>query len=198
MRSVLVLVAITVVLQATAAYAQCPVVGGVPQAEQYAANKVRLRYLSTGPGFGDDRPELFKSLVTASLPSTFDPVNTHSVHVRILLNGSQAQVMSDITIPPNSNWTQTVVGLGTRWDYSDPLMTYGIRKARVIDFGNTSFLIVRWLGRNQNIGFAPLTPGVDNVTAEVELFDGANLGVCYSGSSDACAGGGNTQTCKVQ
>jgi len=194
MRSAFVLIAVTILLQAAAASAQCPDVGGSPQAEQYAANKVRLKYLITGPGGGDDRPELYKSLVSATLPSTFNPTATHSVRVRLLLNGNQGQVMSDLTIPPNGLWVQT----GMRWDFFDPAVTFGVRKARILDLGNTAYLIVRWQGRNQNIANAPVVPGVDNVTAEVEIFDGSNLGVCYDGSSSVCAGGGNTQTCKVQ
>src|SRR6185295_12659062 len=89
MRSSFVLIAVTILLQAAVASAQCPNVGGAPQAEQYAANKVRLKYLITGPGGGDDRPELYKSLVITTLPSTFDPSAVYSVHVKFLLNGNQ-------------------------------------------------------------------------------------------------------------
>ena len=48
-------------------HAQCSNLTGnpVPQPEQYAANLVKLKYLATGPGFGDDRPEIQKSLFNA-------------------------------------------------------------------------------------------------------------------------------------
>lgn len=174
------------------AAAQCPNVGGSPQAEQYAANKVQLRYLSTGPGGGDDKPTLLKSLVMTTLSPPFDPINTHSVHVRFLLNGNQAQVMWDTTIPPNANWVHS----GIKWTYLDTSAPFGVDSVRINDYGG-SLLVVRYRGRNQNIAFAPVVPGTDNVTAEVEIFDGSNAGICYGGSTFACNGSGNTQTCRA-
>jgi hypothetical protein len=49
------------------AYAQCSFLTGnpAPQPEQYAANKVQLKYLGTGPGSNDDKPEIYKSTFTA-------------------------------------------------------------------------------------------------------------------------------------
>src|SRR5690348_7078822 len=143
MKSALVVLAAAILLQAAVASAQCPNVGGSPLAQQYAANKIKLKYMSTGPGFNDDRPELYKSLVAATLPSTFDPTTTYSVHVRFLLNGSQSNVMWDVTIPPNGMWTQTITSLGSRWDFFDPTVTYGVRQARVLDFG--SAYVVAWV-----------------------------------------------------
>lgn len=185
-------------LAPAAVRAQCVYVTGSPQPEQYAANQVKLKYLSTGPGFGDDKPELKKSAFTA--PSLgFNPQTVHSVHVTILKTNISGPTMWSTTIPPSTTlWTQNVLSNGNvRWKYNDPLVTFGVKKAQIVAYVGGFHVITKLLGANGNIANAPLAVAVDPVHVLVEIDDGAGNGVCYDGGTQPCTGSSNTQTCKA-
>ena len=143
------------------ARAQCSNLTGnpAPQPEPYAANKALLKYLSTGPGSGDDRPELYKSTFTA--PSlAFDPLTQHTVHFTFTKNTAAGPVMWTASVPPSATlWTMTVLGNGNvRWQYNDPAATYGVKRAQIVRYTNAPGLHV-WTyvkAVNQNIANAPL------------------------------------------
>lgn len=181
-------------------HAQCSNLTGnpVPQPEQYAANLVKLKYLATGPGFGDDRPEIQKSLFNA--PSlSFDPLTTHSVHFTLRKNTIAGPVMWTASVPPSGTlWTMTLLPNGnTRWRYNDPSATFGLKKAQIIQYGvGGAFVWTYARFVNQNVTNAPLAPGVDGVHLLVEIESGG-VGACYDGVTAPCTGGGNTQTCKA-
>ena len=170
-----------------------------PTPEQYAANAVFLKYLATGPGGGDDRPRLRKS---ASMNPSFvglDLAATHSITVTIRRFTGVGPVMWVGTIPAGSGlWTSVALPNGVvRWTFNDPAVTYGIRRARVLDYGGGVYIVDKFFGANQNIANAPVTPTVDPVHALVEIYDGAGAGTCYDGVTEPCTGAGNTQKCKV-
>jgi hypothetical protein len=173
-----------------------------PTAEQYAANAVLLKYLGTGPGSGDDKPQLKKSAFTNPSFTGFNPNTTHSITVTIRRGSGVGPVMWVGTIPAGTGlWVQTILSNGNiRWSFSDPTVTYGIRRARVVDYAGTFpgfYVVDKFFGANQNIANAPVTPGVDAVHALVEIYDGAGAGTCYDGVTAPCSGAGNTQKCKV-
>jgi hypothetical protein len=173
-----------------------------PTPEQYAANAVKLKYLGTGPGSGDDKPQLKKSVHTDPSFTGFNPNTTHSVTVTIRRGSGVGPVMWVGTIPAGTGlWVQTILSNGNvRWSFNDPSVTYGIRRARVNDYVGTFpglYVVDKFFGQNQNIGNAPVTPTVDPVHVLVEIYDGAGAGTCYDGLTGPCAGAGNTQTCKV-
>lgn len=174
--------------------AQCTNLTGspAPTAEQYAANLIKLSYLPTGPGSGDDRPILKKSLFTA--PSlAFDPLTTHTLHVTMTKNTLGGPLLWSTSIPPSSTlWTN----VGNKWVFSDPATTYGVRKIKVVSFPGGAYVITKLLGRNTNISNAPVAAGVDNAHVLVEI-EAGGTGICYDGDTGACTGTGNTQTCKV-
>jgi hypothetical protein len=186
-------IALAILCAPAFAHAQCTNLSGspAPTPETYAANLVLLKYLNTGPGSGDDRPLLKKSVFSA--PSlTFDPQNVHSVHITYSLNTVGGPVMWTTSIPPSVTlWTQS----GTAWNFSDPATTYGVRKMKIRDYGGGLFIITKMVGRNTNITNAPVVPGADNVYVMVEIESGG-VGICYGGVTIACAGSGNTQKCK--
>lgn len=68
---------------------------------------------------------------------------------------------------------------------------------RVVSYPGGFYVIVKLLGRNTNIGNAPVTPNVDSAHVLVEIESGGT-GICYDGGTAPCTGSGNTQTCKVQ
>jgi len=170
-----------------------------PQPEEYAANHVKLKYLNTGPGSGDDRPEINKSLFVAP-GLEFDPLTTHTVHFTLKENTIAGPVMWTATVPPSATlWTVTVLGNGNiRWRYNDPTATFGLKKAQIIRYASFPDLHVWTYARfvNQNVTNAPLTPNVDNAHLMIEIQNGG-VGVCYDGASNRCTGNGNTQNCKV-
>jgi hypothetical protein len=84
-----------------------------------------------------------------------------------------------------------------RWTLNDPTVTYGIRLARVLDYGGGLYIVDKFFGANQNIGNAPVTVAVDPVHVTVELYDSGGNGTCYGGVTAPCTGAGNTQKCKV-
>ena len=187
-------VALGTLLVPVFASAQCSNLTGnpAPTPEVYAANAVKLSYLPSGPGGGDDRPLLKKSpFMDPSL--AFDPQNLHSVHVTYRLNSIAGPVMWTTTIPPSlALWTQ----VGSAWNFSDPATTYGVRKLKIRDYGGGLFIIVKLIGRNTNISNAPVVAGVDNVHVMVEIESGG-VGTCYDGATSICLGSGNTQKCHV-
>jgi hypothetical protein len=179
----------------------CSNLGGspAPTPEVYAANAVFLKYLATGPGGGDDRPRLRKS--TSNNPSFtgLDLNTTHSITVTFRRGSGVGPVMWVGTIPAGTGlWAQVTLPSGVvRWTFNDPTVTYGIRKARVIDYGGGFYIVDKFFGANQNIGNAPVTPGVDAAHALVEIYDGGGNGTCYDGVTAPCTGSGNTQKCKA-
>ncbi len=186
----------------SAVRAQCLNLTGnpLPQAEQYAANHVKLKYLNTGPGSGDDRPEFNKSTFVAPALN-FDPLTTHSVTFTLRQDTIGGAVMwTSANVPPNATlWTMTTLGNGNvRWRYNDPAATFGLKKAQIIRYANTGGLHVWTYARfvNQTITNAPLTPNAQNAHVMVEIHN-AGAGVCYDGSTSRCLGNGNTQNCKV-
>lgn len=159
--------------------------------EQYAANLVKLKYLATGPGFGDDKPMLKKSLFMWG--TLFDPIATHTVHVIMQDTLSGLQLWS-ADIPPSALWTHPSPNV---WKFNDPLTTYGVRRAKVISVPG-GYVIVNLIGKNTNITNAPVTPNVSKAYVRVEIESGG-VGVCYEGDSGlgVCVGGGNTQICRL-
>ena len=131
----------------------------VPTPEQYAANAVFLKYLATGPGGGDDRPRLRKS---ASMNPAFVGLNlatTHSITVTIRKGSGVGPVMWVGTIPAGSGlWTSVNLPNGVvRWTFSDPTVTYGIRKARVLAYPGGLYIVDKFFGANQNIANGVIT-----------------------------------------
>jgi hypothetical protein len=188
--------ALVAMLSATPIHAQCPNGTPGPQPEQYAANQVKLKYLATGPGFGDDRPELRKSTVYA--PSfAFDPT-TQNLHVTFRVNSSSGPLLWTTTIPAGApGWVQVTLGNGNvRATYNDPLVPYQVRRAQVVDYVIGLHIVTKLLGRNANISNAPVVPGVDTAYVMVEI-EQAGVGVCYDGTTAPCTGTGNTQKCKA-
>lgn len=175
------------------ARAQCTNLTGnpAPTAEQYAANFIKLNYLPSGPGGGDDRPTLKKSAFTA--PSlAFDPLTTHTVHVTMTVNTVGGPVLWSTSIPPSPTlWTN----VGNKWMFNDPATTYGVRKAKVVSYPGGFYVIVKLLGRNTNIANAPVA-ATDSAHVLVEIESGGT-GICYDGGTAPCTTAGNTQTCKV-
>jgi hypothetical protein len=171
----------------------------VPTPEIYAANAVFLKYLATGPGSGDDKPRLRKSTSMNPTFTGLDLAATHSITVTIRRGSGAGPVMWVGTVPAGSGlWTSvTLPGGVVRWTLNDPTVTYGIRKARVLDYGGGLYIVDKFFGANQNIGNAPVTTNVDPVHALVEIYDGSGAGTCYDGMTAPCTGGGNTQKCKV-
>jgi hypothetical protein len=179
--------------------AQCTNLTGnpPPQLEEYGANFVKLKYLSTGPGGGDDRPEVKKSTFTA--PSlSFDPNTLHTVHLTGRQNTIAGTTMWSLSIPPSLTlWTSTTLANGNvRWKYNDPSSAFGVKKAQVVAYVGGLHIITFVRGVNQSIVGAPLMPGVDNTHLTVEI-ESLGVGVCYDGTTTSCSGSGNTQTCKV-
>ena len=193
------LTAFVTLLGPVAMGATCPNIGGSPTAEQFAANRVNLKYLPTGPGGGDDRPELKKSSFTSTF--VFDPLATHTVAVTIQKNSSAGPLLWTASVPASSTlWTHALLPNGNeRWKFNDPLLTYGVRKAQVVR--NTAinlYVVTYFLGRNQNISNAPVAAGSDVGYVMVEIYDPiTSTGVCYDGTSLPCQGIGNTQVCKL-
>ena len=182
-----------------AARGQCSFLTGnpAPQPETYAANLVKLKYLITGPGFGDDRPEIKKSSFTA--PSlAFDPATLHSVHFTARANSISGPVMWTMSVPPSATlWTATTLVNGNvRWRYNDINATFGLKKAQIVAYVGGFYVWTYVRTVNQNIANAPLVAGVDALHLQVEIENGG-VGVCYDGVTAACTGTGNTQTCKV-
>lgn len=176
------------------ANAQCPNVGGAPQAEPLGALGVALKYLSNGPGGGNDRPEVRKSIFTTNALGVFDPVTSHALHLTLRKNSIVGPVMWAATIPPNALWTSTVTPAYVRWSFNDPSLAYGVRKARVRVYPSDLYTIEYVLGRNANVANAPLVPFVDNVHLMVEVESGG-VGYCYDDVTLHCGGSGNTQKC---
>jgi hypothetical protein len=199
-RAVVLTVTVSLVPLA-AVHAQCTNLTGSPAPvfQQYASNKIKLKYLGTGPGSNDDQPQLFKS--TFQAPTlTFNPATTTYVTVTLWRNMVSGPMLWNTTIPPSPTlWSSVTLGNGTvRWKFNDPLVTYGVRKAQVNAIPGGTFIIVKLLGKFQNIANAPLTtPNADVADAMVEMHDGAGNGFCYDGPSAPCTGSGNTQTCKA-
>jgi hypothetical protein len=184
------------VLVASLAYAQCPNGTPGPQPEQYAANQLKLKYLSTGPGGGDDKPELKKSAFNGPL-FAFNPA-TQNLHVTIRANSSVGNLLWTTTIPAGApGWTQVTLSNGNvRSKYNDPLTPYGVKKAQIVDYTIGLHIITKLLGANTNIANAPLVPLVDAAYLLVEI-EQAGVGICYDGVTTPCTGSGNTQTCKA-
>ena len=184
------------VLVASLASATCPNGTPGPQSEQYAANLLKLKYQSTGPGGGDDKPELKKS--TFNAPSfAFNPA-LQNLHITIRANSSVGNLLWTTTIPAGApGWTQTTLSNGNvRSKYNDPLTPYGVKKAQIVDYTIGLHIITKLLGANTNITNAPLTPNVDAAYVMVEI-EQAGVGICYDGVTTPCTGSGNTQTCKA-
>lgn len=157
---------------------------------------MKLKYLATGPGSGDDRPQLKRSAFLA--PSfAFNPA-TQNLHVTIRANSSVGNLLWTTTIPAGaSGWVQTTLPNGNvRSKYSDPLTPYGVRKAQIIDYTSGGHIITKLLGANTNIMNAPLVPLVDAAYVLVEI-EQSGVGICYDGATTPCTGSGNTQTCKA-
>jgi len=197
----LALGAASAVLASSQALAQCPNITGnpAPQAAEYAANYVKLRYLATGPGGGDDRPELYKSAVTAPLFS-FDPVNTHDMHVTITKNTIGGPLLWSADVPSSSTlWTATTLSNGNvRYQYTDPNVTFGVSSIRVVKYTMLGLYNVTYFrGKNQSITNAPLIAGTDQAHVIVEM-EYLGSGLCYDGQAARCTGSGNTQKCYVQ
>lgn len=194
------LVSASLLSAALPAFAQCTNLTGspAPTPEEYAANRVRLKYLSTGPGSGDDRPEIQKSAFNA--PSlTFDPLATHTVHFTVSRNTIAGPTMWSASVPPSASlWTMTTLSSGVvRWRYIDPNATFGgVKKAQIVGYPGGLHVWTYVRAVNQNIASAPLVPGVDQAHVLVEIESGG-VGVCYDGATDNCVGTGNTQTCSV-
>ena len=150
---------------------------------------VKLKYLGTGPGFGDDKPMLFKSTFTWATP--FDPIATHTVHVIIQDTNTGLQLWST-DIPPGPLWTHPTAN---KWKFNDQATAYGVRKAQVVGFPG-GYVITYIKGRNTNITNAPVTVNASKAYVRVEIESGG-VGVCYEGDSGfgVCTGAGNTQTC---
>lgn len=192
--------ALAVFLSAPAvARAQCSNLSGnpAPQAEDYAANQVKMKYLSTGPGGLDDRPEVKKSAFTAPA-LVFDPQMQHTVHFTGRKNTIAGTVMWSLSVPPSPTlWTSTILSNGNvRWRYNDPAASFGVKKAQIVAYVGGLFVWTYVRGVNQSIVGAPLVPGVDQIHLMVEI-ESLGVGVCYDGTTTSCAGMGNTQTCKV-
>jgi hypothetical protein len=189
-------VALLIGLAASVSYAQCPNGTPGPQPEQYAANQLKLKYLATGPGGGDDKPQLKKSAFIA--PSfAFNPT-TQNLHVTFRANSSSGLVLWTTTIPAGATgWSQVTLSNGNvRSKYNDPATPYGVKKAQIVDYVSGLHVITKLLGANTNITNAPLVPNVDNAYVLVEI-EQSGVGVCYDGVTTPCTGSGNTQTCKA-
>ncbi|MFN8546374.1 MAG: hypothetical protein U0807_19555 [Candidatus Binatia bacterium] len=169
-----------------------------PTPEVYAANAVFLKYLSTGPGGGDDKPQLHKSASNNPSFVGLDLANVHSIAVTIRLGSGVGPVMWSATIPAASGlWASVTLPSGVvRWTFTDPAVTYGVKKARVLAYPGGIYIVDKFFGANANIGNAPVPPGVA-VHAMVEIYDGLGAGTCYDGVTQPCTGTGNTQKCRV-
>jgi hypothetical protein len=189
-------------LAPTWAAAQCNLLSGnpAPTTEPYGANLVLLKYLASGPGFGDDKPEIQKSTFMApGFP--FDPATTHSVDLTIRKNNISGPIMWNTTIPPSTTlWTATTLVNGNvRWRYNDPSATFLVKKAQIIQGGPflPGFYVWTYIrGTNSNIANAPVIPLVDQAHLTVQIANGG-VGICYDGVTTACTGSGNTQRCRV-
>ena len=184
-RYVVFAVALTVFCAPALAYAQCSHLTGspAPTFEQFAANRVLLKYGSTGPGSSDDKLKLKKSVFNASSFS-FDPLVTHSVHIAYRVNTANGMDMWTTDIPPSSTmWT--VNSTGTKWTFNDPTMSNnGVRKLKIKDFGGGVFVVKKMIARNTNIMSAPFGAS-DNVYVMVEI-EMSGSGICYGGASTSC------------
>jgi hypothetical protein len=196
----LVLAALAIVLPLSAG-AQCTNLGGnpLPTPEIYGANAVNLRYLGTGPGSNDDKPQLKKSLSMNAGFVGFDPALTHSVTVTIRRGSNVGPVMWSGTIPAGSGfWTSIPLpGGAIRWTYNDPTVSFGVRRARIVSYAGGVYIVDKFFGQLANIANAPVSAGVDPVHVQVEFYDGTNTGTCYDGVTQPCTGLGNTQKCRV-
>ena len=174
---------------ATCTYVTSP--SSIPNAESYAANLVKLKYLSTGPGSNDDKPMLKKSAFMWG--ALFDPIATHTLHV-IIEDTNTGLTLWTADIPPSALWTHPTPN---KWKFNDPSTTYGVRKAQVV--GSPGFYVITYIkGKNTNITNAPVTPNVSKAYVRVEI-EAGGTGVCYDGDSGLgfCTGTGNTQICKL-
>ncbi len=184
----------------TLVHAQCSNLTGNPPptaTEEYGANRLRLKYLATGPGGGDDRPEISKS--TFNAPAlVFDPQFFHTSHFTIRKNGIAGTVMWSATLPPDAtHWTSTTLSNGNvRWKYSDPAAPFGIKKAQFVEYVGGLHIWTYVRAVNASIVGAPLVPGVDQGHLLVEI-ENSGSGICYDGIASECSGMGNTQTCAV-
>lgn len=194
--------ALAMIMMPLAARAQlCTNLSGspAPTPEQYAANAVFLKYLANGPGGGDDKPQLRKSASNNPSFVGLDLAATHSIAVTIRRGSGGGPVMWSATIPVGSGlWTSVTLPSGVvRWTFTDPAVTYGIKKARVLAYPGGLYIVDKFFGANANIANAPVVAGVDPVHAMVEIYDGLGAGTCYDGVTQPCTGSGNTQKCKV-
>ena len=179
------------------AHAQCFALTGspAPTPEYYAANQIKLKYLASGPGFGDDRPELNKSTFNAAAIGTFDPQNVHSVHLTFL-NDTSGLTMWSTSVPPSTTlWSVVTLPSGViRYTYNDPAATFAIKKMQILAYPGGLMIIKYARAVNQSIVNVP-APTVDGARAIVQIESGG-AGLCAEGATFPCTGLFNTKTCR--
>jgi hypothetical protein len=161
----------------------CPhVSGGVPVA-MTAVRKVLLGYGSTGPGSGDDKPKVIKAEFTTG--AAFDPDSVDNVHVTLTNTGPAGGTMFAGTMAAGAPWVQSNPAK-KNWKFVAAVPIGGVKKAKLKEApsGSTNFKF-KLVGKEANIGFAPLVVATDDVRITLEI-ENAGLGVCFESTLTTC------------
>lgn len=198
-RTIAAAVVVALAFSPYTSHAQCMNLTGNPGPEAATnAGGVKFRYQADGPGGGNDRIVLKKS-VSGPLVSTpaFDPQNIHTLHVTLSVNTPGGPVLWSASVPPSPGlWAPSG---SNGWTFDDPLLSFGVRRIRILPLITSAgqfFVIKQLLTRDQNISNAPLL-GTDFPDIQVEVEDAGN-GFCFGGPAVSCGGANPSvaQSCK--
>ena len=183
----LALAAITLVAtipSLASAQALCTNMTGLQTAvfEQWMPNGFILRLGSNGPGGGDDRIILRKTVFHSAGGPFFDPVSTHNLHITLRKNSHNGPILWSASLPAGTNWNQTA----SVFRYADPTTSNnGVRLAKIRDYGGGQYIGIRHVIRNQNLPAASIPGASDNVHMLLE-YERNGIGACIEGVTSSC------------
>lgn len=169
----------------------CPHVPSASPSPLASVRKVSLLYRRTGPGGGDDKPQVIRAAFSSV--ATFDPDSTDNVHVTLRRNTASGSLFAASLTSASSLWTQR--SSAHRWTYRNAAATNGVRKAQLKELRTIpGVYLLTMLGKSANVA-GPLAPATAvDVIVEIEPAGGAPL--CLSATLSTCTSTSSKDVCK--